>query len=233
MYYVSEKEIEELDRLAVKSGLTITQMMELAGKHIITLFEVMTLSKDSSVAIVCGKGNKGGDGLSAARHLVNNGWKVDIILLSKEISEPAQHQLELVEKMESPVYMFESEEAKQSITKSSVVIDSLIGYHLEGAPEGIFASAVEQINSSEATVISYDIPTGVDATTGECLGECVEADVTLSLAIPKKGLTGVQGTIYIADIGIPTFLYDEIKKGSRPNFNQSGLILLNRDASVK
>tara|TARA_B100001971_G_C18055240_1_gene464934 strand:- start:243 stop:836 length:594 start_codon:yes stop_codon:yes gene_type:complete len=196
MYYVSEKEIEELDRLAVKSGLAITQMMELAGKHMVTLFEILKIPRDSSVTIVCGKGNKGGDGLSAARHLVNNGWKVDIILLSKDISKEAEHELDLVKKMKLPLYMIGSTEVEKSIKVSNVVIDSLIGYHLDGAPRDAFADAIEQINKAEGTIISYDIPTGVDSTTGECLGTCVEADVTLSLAIAKKGLTGVQGIIY-------------------------------------
>ena len=226
MYYATAKEMEQLDKLAVQSGLEIRQMMELAGWHMVSLFEVLRISKLSSVVVVVGKGNKGGDGLVAARHLANRGQDVSVILLSEDISANSRHHLNLLKKMRVPVTMYErnKHKAKSMIENSAILIDALIGYHLAGAPRGLFKEVIELIKSvSGKKIISYDLPSGVDATTGECLYPCIQADVTLSLALPKRAFkvkkTKVAcGKIFLADIGIPNFLYDRIRKGSRPRF---------------
>lgn len=228
MYYATADEMAKLDELAVVSGLEIRQMMELAGWHMLQLFKTSGVSKDSNVAIVVGKGNKGGDGLSAARHLANHGYVVTVYLLDRKISPDAQHHLDLLEKMEVVVQDYTG----QTFKDYDVIIDSLIGYRLSGAPRGNYAEAINQMNSSSAKVISYDLPTGVDATTGEVEGEPVNADYTLMLALPKKALhsranSDKFGEVYLADIGIPEYLYNQVEESSRPDFIDSSLLLIN------
>jgi len=234
MFHYSTKEIEELDRIAVENGLEIRQMMELAGFHMVSVFEKEKIAQDGAVVIVCGKGNKGGDGLSAARHLVNHGWKnISVVLADAGLKPDGAHHLALAQKMGIPIFIYEKQkaEAGEKIMNAGIIIDSLIGYHLEGAPRGVFAELISLMNKSSARVISYDLPSGADPTTGVCEGECVRADATLTLAIPKKLFEtesgrALSGAVYIADIGIPAAFYNKVIPRSRPAFPPSGLLIL-------
>lgn len=235
MYYATAKEMEKLDELAIRGGLEISQMMELAGWHMTSLFRKMKIPRRSKIVIVVGRGNKGGDGLSAARHLSNNGWNVSVILMSYQISKDAKHHLNLIKKMGIPVNLYSKNKtlAHNIIKKSDILIDSLIGYHLNGAPRGLFKEIIEYINNSGKRIIAYDLPSGLNPTSGKCLVPCIRAHVTLALALPKRAFKAKSskkwfGSVFIADIGIPKCLYDKIYPNSRPRFEQSGdgLILL-------
>ncbi len=232
MHYTT-KEIEELDRVAVAGGLEIRQMMELAGFHMVSVFEKEKISKKDAVVVVCGKGNKGGDGLSAVRHLFNHGWKnISVVLADENIKPDPAHHCALLTKMNIPISVYkeqEKEKMQKKITGADVIIDSLIGYHLLGAPRGVFVTLIEVIQKSKARVISYDLPSGADATTGECTGVCVHADATLTLAVPKKLFEteagkALSGTVYVADIGIPALFYDAVIPDSRPDFSNEGVV---------
>jgi len=228
MYYVTTKEMAKLDKLAVKNGLEIRQMMELAGWHMLSLVRQLRTSNKAKITIVCGKGNKGGDGLSAARHLVNFGYKVSVILMAKNISKDSNHQLKMLKKMKVPITVYPSSKslAKKEILNSKIIIDALIGYNLKGAPQGIFAETVKLINQAKGNVFAFDLPTGLEPNTGQCYEPCVQTDITLCLSTPKKcfkykDAQKISGKILIADIGMPKFLYDQIKRNSRPKFEQS------------
>jgi len=206
-------------------------MMELAGFHMVGLFQELKISKRTAITIVCGIGNKGGDGLCAARHLTNAGYEVRVVLMSRDISPDAKHQMELLERMKVDQILFaDNEEAEAAIRNSAVIIDALIGYNLKGAPRGDVAEAIWLMNGSGSKIISYDLPTGADPSSGTCHEPCLSADVTLTLAMPKRIFNtesgkAVSGDIYLADIGIPSFLYNHIKANSRPNF-KGGLVKL-------
>lgn len=228
MHKATAAEMERLDELAVASGLEIRQMMELAGWHMRFVFDDLTIDHAAPIAIVCGTGNKGGDGLAAARHLINHGFSsISVVLMREEVKLDAAHHLALLEQMGVPIAYGSTGESW--IRDATVVIDALIGYHLDGPPRGIFAETIEQIRVSDATVIAYDIPSGIDATSGQCLGPCIQADATLTLALAKRGLLEEEGkqhsgTIYLADIGIPAFLYHQIAAKSRPSFPAQGVL---------
>lgn len=228
MYYATAKEMEKLDKLAVKHGLEVRQMMELAGWHILSVFDRLKIPKRLKITVVCGKGNKSGDGLSAARHLINSGYNVGIVLLSKEISSDSAHHLRLLKKMSASVIFYPKEEPKavRKINSSDILIDALIGYNLKGAPRGLFKEVIELMNQSKKRIIAYDIPSGIDSTTGKCYVPCIKAHATLTLALPKcafkyREAKKTSGKIFLGDIGIPKFLYDKIKINSRPQFAQS------------
>jgi len=235
MYYVTKKEIAKLDKLAVKNGLEIRQMMELAGWQMISLFKKLKIPQAAGIVIVCGKGNKGGDGLSAARHLVNNGWKVSVVLLLKNLKDDPKHHLKLLKKMNVPVILYSKNkaQAQRVIKNSKVLIDALIGYNLKGAPRGLFGEVIKFMNNTRNKIIAYDLPSGVNTTSGQCLSPCIKAYATLSLAIPKRAFNykqsrSVCGKIFVADIGIPKFLYNKVHLRSRPSFEKynSGLVPL-------
>lgn len=226
-YFATAADMARLDELAVKAGLEIRQMMELAGWHILQIFERLKISPRAKVTVVCGKGNKGGDGLAAARHLTNHGFHTTVVLISSTLSLDAVHHLRLLRKMEVPVVVYERQKAiaHQRISYRDVLVDALIGYRLRGVPEGVYAEAVTLMNRSPATVVAYDIPTGVDATTGECHYPCILAEATLTLGLLKRAFKVPQakrhaGKIFLADIGIPEAVYNKIALGSRPPFGQ-------------
>jgi NAD(P)H-hydrate epimerase len=231
MYYSTAKEMEKLDELAVAHGLDIAQMMELAGWHMLTVFDELSIREDKKITVVAGKGNKGGDGLSAARHLQNHGYTVSVVLASRELKSDPQHHLKLLEKMQTPVIAYDKDKShsEQLIAEADVVIDALLGYHLEGSPRGVFADLISRINTSNALIIAYDMPSGVDATSGECFAPCIRADATLTLAMPKKVFQTESGhrnsgKVFLGDIGIPELLYNQLAKGSAPDFGNKGVI---------
>jgi len=230
MYYATEKELEILDDLAVENGLEVRQMMELAGFHMVEVFRKMNIAKDLKIVVVCGKGNKAGDGLCAVRHLINHGWKnIHVVLLSGKLKEDPEHHLQLLKKMKVPVSVYPG--GKEQMTLADIMIDSLIGYHLKGAPRGVFVEVINLMNESDAEVVAYDIPSGIDVTTGECHDPCVKADVTLTLGLPKKAFLQKEakkrcGKILLGDIGVPEFIYDQVSKGSKPPFKKSSVLHL-------
>jgi len=229
MYFATAEEMEQLDAIAVRHGLEIRQMMELAGWHMLNVFKNLKIFKDQKVVVVCGKGNKGGDGLSSARHLLNHGYDVSVILASEDLKTDPFHHLKLLRDMNCTIVVASNKESthEKMITNADVLIDALIGYHLNGAPKGIYAELITQMNNPNSAIIAYDMPSGVDADTGECITPCIQAKATLTLAMPKKcfeTLPGkkASGKLFVADIGIPVWMYDEIVAGSRPIFNTSG-----------
>jgi NAD(P)H-hydrate epimerase len=227
MYYATALEMERLDELAVQNGLDICQMVELAGQHILELFDQLKIDSTSRVVVVCGSGNKAGDGLCAARHLKNRGYDVNVIMAVLLKSQDAHHHLDLVKKMGiSPIwYEDDPERSKELLRGADVVIDALVGYHLSGALRGPVEEVAEFINDLGVKVISYDLPSGVDPDTGACEGSCIGAHATLTLALPKKLFETedgklASGDVFLGDIGIPASLYDQINPDARPEFTK-------------
>lgn len=226
MYFASSREMSLLDGLALERGLAIRQMMELAGWHMLELFRELGFTRRQRIIVCAGKGNKGGDGLAAARHLSNGGHTLFIALATSRARlkpDPAHH-LHLLEEMSIPIVEYEKDPARvrSEIAKASVVLDALIGYSLVGAPRGTFGDLIKLLQR-HPRVISYDVPSGLDAKTGEAHEPCVSAFATLTLALPKKAFQSTSGaeksgTIYLADLGIPRAIYDALQKGSRPDF---------------
>ncbi len=234
-YFATADEMAELDRLAVESGLEIRQMMELAGWHMLAVLRRLRIKKNKRIVIVAGEGNKGGDGLSAARHLLNSGYSVQIILVGdrRKMKKDARHHLKMADRMNIPIWYWKAESSRcvEILGMSDVIIDAMIGYRLKGSPRAPFRDVIEGIQLQKSKVISYDLPTGIDPTTGIPTAAFVHADATLTLALPKKLFQAKEarkhsGRIFIADIGIPSIVYDQIHARSRPHFRSGGMIEL-------
>jgi NAD(P)H-hydrate epimerase len=99
--------------------------------------------------------------------------------------------------------------------ESELIIDALIGYSLKGDPRSPVSEIIDHANAVKTPILSLDLPTGLDATTGKSYKPCIIAEKTSTLALPKKGLLIREahdhvGDLYLADIGIPPILYQEI-----------------------
>jgi len=104
------------------------------------------------------------------------------------------------------------------IRRAEIVVDALIGYGLRGAPRGRAAELIDLCNLRAARVLSLDVPSGLNATTGETLGTAIRPERTLTLALPKIGLQRVPGELYLADIGIPPEVFQRLGLSFEPPF---------------
>jgi len=222
-------EMREVDRVAVEGfGLGVLQMMENAGSILAACVMEMAALRSTlqSATIVAGGGGNGGGGLCAARHLHNHGWGVRLILDrdASVVRGPAERQLHILQA--AGVIPIPSGDAKEAIWRADVVVDALIGYSLRGAPRGRTAELIELCNGCSERVVSLDVPSGLDSTTGQSPGGVVRPARTLTLALPKTGLASFCGELWVADIGIPREVYDRIGVRVTPFFGEARMTRL-------
>lgn len=196
-----------VDRWAIdEQGIPSLDLMESAGIGVARVLE--RVAPDGMVAVVCGKGNNGGDGLVAARILREAGREVAVICASAldELSADAASNLERLPG--GPPIALGDPSAREALEDASVVVDALLGTGFAGVPSGTVAEAIEAINRACGPVVAVDVPSGVDASTGTVAGVAVEADVTVTFHVAKPGLwihpgKGRAGEIVTIDIGVP------------------------------
>ncbi|MFA5168621.1 MAG: NAD(P)H-hydrate epimerase [Candidatus Omnitrophota bacterium] len=209
---ISAEEARRIDQSAIRDycipGLLL---MENAGRSVSDV--ISREYKPCKVLVVTGKGNNGGDGLVVARHLANRGYPVQVALLEDPARLKADPLLNfsIVVKMKIPwVLMATASEGKifEFCRESELVVDAIFGIGVHSPVRGIFERAIRAINRCQRPVVSIDIPSGLDADTGQVHGVAVKAAKTVTLALPKRGLFDGEGRAYageieVADIGIP------------------------------
>jgi NAD(P)H-hydrate epimerase len=217
MFLVTADEMRAFDAAAINDyGIPGVVLMENAGR---TTFQILNSFFDDdvrelSVSVVAGAGNNGGDGYVIARYLLNHGADVKTFLLSprEKIKGDALINLEVLEKMTSDVFVVQGsellEEAAHIWQECDVIVDAVLGTGLSSDVRSPFLEAIEKMNQSPAFKLSVDIPSGLDANTGNVLGIAVEADITATYGFPKRGMAlypGVDycGQIEVVDISIP------------------------------
>jgi len=228
---VTAAQMREVDRLAVHEfGLTLLQMMENAGRNLAGNALEMLGANIGEVAILAGAGGNGGGGLCCARHLHNRGLQVWIGLDREPdaLGQAAQNQLRILRA--ARVEPLAPDRIEGAVRRASVVVDALVGYGLRGAARGRVAELIELCNRRARRVLSLDVPSGLDATTGEAPGPVVQAERILTLALPKVGLQAVTGELYLADIGIPPQLYQHLSLSIQPLFGEQYWVRLQRPA---
>jgi ADP-dependent NAD(P)H-hydrate dehydratase / NAD(P)H-hydrate epimerase len=196
-----------VDRWAIElQGVPSLELMERAGEGVVRAVE--RVAPDGPVAVVCGKGNNGGDGFVAARLLRQAGRETHVICTSapEQLAGDARVNADLLPGDEALV--FEDVRAGAAIRRVSVVVDALLGTGFEGAPRGSMADAIEAVNDADARVVSVDVPSGVDASTGEVAGVAVWAECTVTFHAAKPGLWVHPGKRHVGeavviDIGVP------------------------------
>jgi NAD(P)H-hydrate epimerase len=226
---VTADQMLAVDRMAVEEfGLGMLQMMENAGRSLALNVMDMLDSARGEVTVLAGAGGNGGGGLCCARHLHNRGFKVWVVLDRdrRMLRGAAANQLDILQAAgRQPA---DPTQAGELMGRSQIVVDALIGYGLRGAPRGRTAELIELCNQHAARVLSLDVPSGLDATTGEAPGPVVRPERTLTLALPKTGLQRVPGDLYLADIGIPPEVFQRLGVPFQPPFEEKYWIPLIR-----
>ncbi len=228
---VTARQMREVDRIAVQDfGLGILQMMENAGRNLAeNALDMLGGAGGREVTVLAGTGGNGGGGLCCARHLHNRGFRVWLVLGAgaDDFGGAAGVQLGILQA--AGVQPLDASQAGDAIRSAQLVVDALIGYGLRGAPRGRAAELIGLCNQRAARVLSLDVPSGLDSTTGEAPGQAVCSERTLTLALPKTGLQDIPGELYLADIGIPPQVYDRLKLSTEQNFcHDVGLLFKNR-----
>lgn len=230
---LSTEQMREVDRLLVEEyRFDLLQLMENAGRALALLAKRMLDEDvlDRPVVVLAGRGNNGGGALAAARHLLNWGAWVQLLLSHRpeEYGGAAARQLAILRAMDAPLAWAEE---GWELPPADLVIDGLIGYGLRGDPTGPAAELISLANSSVAPILSLDAPSGLDATTGRLYTPHIVAAATLALALPKTGLLAAEarpavGKLWLADIGVPPGLYERLGLTVPPLFAEDSVLLL-------
>lgn len=235
---LTAKQMGRVDRIMVQEfGLHIEQLMELAGWAVASFARARLLAtspRGRRVLVVAGKGGNGGDGLVAARLLHGWGAEVEVILSHPPaaLNDITRHQARIVRAVGIPLRHVTGE--VEAIPPVDLVIDALLGFGGTGPPTGDTARLMTAINASEAPVLAVDLPSGLEATTGEPFAPCVRASATLTLALPKTGLLAPRaakfvGDLWVADIGVPEAAYARAGLTVGPIFSTESLVPIPRD----
>ena len=216
MEILNSRQMEKADRFAIENiGIPSAVLMENASRAIAEEFFDLECEKESS-AVVCGSGNNGGDGFTAARMLINKGFNPDIYILGdpKKLKGDAKVNYDILINFGADIIRIEDEDDIPDFSKYDIIIDAIFGTGLSREAEGIFADVIDAVNDSESIVISVDIPSGLSGMTHNIIGTCIDADVTVTFCraklphvmYPAKKFCG---DVVIADISIPDFAVDE------------------------
>ena len=210
--YLTAEEMADADKYATGIlGLSVDSLMENAGAKAAEVARIL-LGGDvggKKVEVLAGRGNNGGDGLVAARHLYN--WNCDVAILlgegRKALRDVPARQLAVAEKL--GIRVIDTEED----FGAELLIDALLGYGSEGSPREPLAGLIRWANASKVPVLAVDIPSGLDATTGEPGDPCISARATVTFGLPKTGFLGpsakpLVGDLFVADISLPRTLYE-------------------------
>ena len=207
---ITSPEMRAVETNAEYYGISLLQLMETAGRNVAEEIISRFDAKKTKVAIFCGSGGNGGDGFVAARYLLCQGFKVEIILATRAENiahESAKKNWLALQPLKNSISI---KEVKDSTlipdVKADVVVDALLGIGLTGKLRPPILQIVEKINKMNAFCVAVDAPTGINSDTGEVLGSAVKANLTVTFYKQKLGLLKAKkytGEIIVKNIGLP------------------------------
>lgn len=217
MLVTTAAEMRALDRLAIDTyGIPGVVLMENAGAQTARiLWREFPHIGAQRVGVFCGRGNNGGDGFAIARYLHSAGVAVTVFIIGmpEKIQGDARTHLEILTRSGVKPQIVNSLESgevvRAQLSGYDLLIDALLGTGLNAEVEGLFQCIIAAINASGKPIVSVDIPSGLSADFGTLLGEHVHADLTITMALPKRGLLLYPaaehvGKLVVVDIGFPT-----------------------------
>ncbi|MCL1832997.1 MAG: NAD(P)H-hydrate dehydratase [Leptospirales bacterium] len=208
---VTSDEMREIDRISIEEiGMPAEVLMNNAGKSVAEF--IIEKFSDKKISILCGTGNNGGDGFTAAYYLFNEGIIPDVYFAGKkdQLSDTSKIFMNLCGNVKIPIHEIDSSNLS-AIAPGDIIVDAILGTGLNSPAKGIQLELIKVINNSGSTVISIDIPSGLGSN-GELLaGDCVKADFTITIGLPKISLVTYPcrdfcGEVIIQDIGFPYHL---------------------------
>lgn len=205
------------DKWAVENGTNGLTLMEAAGRavaDVITDYIGTPLEAGGEIVILCGPGNNGGDGFVAARYLEEWGYPVRV-MLSVQAKDLKGDAAIMARRWQGGIGSLDA----RKLRGASVIVDGLFGTGLARALDGEYAGIIEAANDTEAFRIAIDMPSGLDADSGIPTGPCFSADATVTfftkkpghVMVPGRFLCGGNDNIHVADIGISSRTFEDIR----------------------
>ncbi|MDR2356518.1 MAG: NAD(P)H-hydrate dehydratase [Oscillospiraceae bacterium] len=204
--------IQEIDRYAIDElGIESAELMTRAAEHVAAATLELLPRDGGRVAVFCGHGNNGGDGIAAAAILLRRGVDTRAFLVAprERMSADASEMERRLRELGGCLEEFDGGgEAREFAESCDVIIDAIFGVGMRSELAGGALEAVELINSSGARVVAADIPSGVEADTGRICGRAARADITVTFSLAKPGHYLPPGCLYCGEvrvrgIGIP------------------------------
>jgi NAD(P)H-hydrate epimerase len=224
MRVLNTAQMREADRRTIEDiGIPSIVLMENAGRQAVAAMEAAYDDLSASrVAVVCGRGNNGGDGFVIARTLAQRGIESSVYLLGSvaDVRGDARTNLEVLGRIGMTVVEITNAQEWElhfgDLSTCDLVVDAIFGTGFRGPLTGFLETVVADLNSLPAPIVAIDVPTGLSADTAIVEGPAVEASMTVTLAAPKIPLVFPPGdthagNLVIADIGIPAPLLDELE----------------------
>ncbi|MFQ5732923.1 MAG: NAD(P)H-hydrate epimerase [Planctomycetaceae bacterium] len=217
---LSRRAVRELDRAAVEEfGLPGIVLMENAGRNAAEILAERGAGVTGRVAVCCGKGNNGGDGFVIARHLDARGIDVRVLLFADSNALTGDAAVNAAVARQAGILLrefpgnFDPAALDDELQRADWIVDALLGTGTAGEVREPLATAIRRINAASARVLAIDLPSGLDCDTGEPLGPCVKADVTVTFVSKKPGFAKPSavpylGEVCVADIGVPRVLLE-------------------------
>lgn len=220
MKVVTGEQMRELDRRTIEEhGTPGAILMDRAGSCVADRVQRMAASSglaDPMVQLIAGRGNNGGDAFAAARHLKERGLMVEVYLAGSADQVRGDARLHLERMKAAGIELQELDtlddwkDATELVPPGDVIVDGLLGIGVKGPARGVVAGAITYIrhHASNSLVLAIDVPSGLDADSGRVEGAAVQADLTLTMGLPKTGLLEAcaldyVGDLDVADIGFP------------------------------
>ena len=211
---LTNAEMAEADRLTIAGGVPSIDLMENAGRAVADRAQPLPGQR---VVVVAGTGNNGGDGFVAARLLAERGYEVRVVLVGDAGRIKGDAAI-AAERWSGPV----EQASPVSLQRAEIVIDALFGAGLDRDVEGLPRAMIRAMNASAASVVSVDLPSGINGSTGAVMGIAVEATQTVTFFRRKPGHLLMPGrlhcgAVHVADIGIPASVLERVNPRSYGN----------------
>ena len=224
MRILSADQMREADRYTIEEiGIPSLVLMENAGRQIVAAIETSYAAQlQERIAVLCGRGNNGGDGFVVARTLLQHGVDVLVCVIGTldQVRGDARVNLDILGRLGVTVVEIGDEQAWElhvsEISTCSLIVDAMFGTGLKAPIGGMMETVVADVNATDIPVVAVDLPSGLSADTSGLIGPCIDAAMTVTLAAPKLPLVlppaeACAGDVVVADIGIPHEVIDGVE----------------------
>jgi hydroxyethylthiazole kinase-like uncharacterized protein yjeF len=247
MFAAGQRDMQQMDQYTIeKLGLPGVVLMENAGAKVVEEIMATKPSNQTKIIVLSGGGNNGGDGFVIARRLFDLGFEPSLFLMVKpeKLTGDAKIHFQVYTNRGLPYMEWNEKEIEwftRKLNESDIIVDSLLGTGVKGKIREPYRTVIEMVNAhkSDQTVISVDIPSGVNSDNGKVEGLAIKADRTVTFVFPKKGFfiqdgplhTGVWKAVNISvppsivnELGLqlPRIITDELAKNALPKRPPNG-----------
>jgi hydroxyethylthiazole kinase-like uncharacterized protein yjeF len=213
---LTSAQMREADRFTIEDiGIPSLVLMENAGRQVVAAIEATYEAHLAGrVAVLCGRGNNGGDGFVIARTLLQRGVDTSVFVIGSltDVRGDARTNLDILGRLGVTVVEIADEQTWElhfsEISQCTLIVDAILGTGLKSAVTGMLETVIADVNASDIPIVAVDLPSGLSADTPHLPGDCIDAAMTVTLAAPKLPLVlppgeAYAGDVVIADIGIP------------------------------